>query len=182
MSALLILIFWRKNPPIVLIGIISVTISGLLAQYLKQNIFGDWDRPHKIFDVPYLVHIFSNEIANHNSMPSGHATTAFSSTLVMAFAYQNNRRMQWLLAAIGILICYSRVYVGMHFPGDVLAGAMLGATSGYLILHFFYARFAGWYLRVSDTKEKVFANVAYTIAAVALVAGIWARYFYLFNS
>nr|WP_277752057.1 phosphatase PAP2 family protein [Corynebacterium silvaticum] len=60
------------------------------------------------------------------SFPSGHATTAFAAAMVLALLC----RRWWVLtvwivaAAVGL----SRLYVGVHWPSDVLAGALLGAA------------------------------------------------------
>jgi undecaprenyl-diphosphatase len=57
------------------------------------------------------------------SFPSGHATVAFACATVLAMAVP---RLRWPLYALAALIAFSRVYVGVHFPLDVLAGAVLG--------------------------------------------------------
>jgi membrane-associated phospholipid phosphatase len=57
------------------------------------------------------------------SFPSGHATVAFACATVLALAVP---RLRWPLFALAAAIAWSRVYVGVHYPGDVLAGAVLG--------------------------------------------------------
>lgn len=58
-----------------------------------------------------------------HSFPSGHATVAFACATALAFAVPRLRLPLFVLAA---LIAFSRVYVGVHYPLDVLAGALLG--------------------------------------------------------
>lgn len=58
------------------------------------------------------------------SFPSGHATVAFACATVLALAVP---RLRWWLFGLAALIAWSRVYVGVHYPLDVLAGALLGA-------------------------------------------------------
>ena len=57
------------------------------------------------------------------SFPSGHATVAFACATILALAVP---RLRWPLYALAGLIAFSRVYVGVHFPLDVVAGAALG--------------------------------------------------------
>ena len=60
-----------------------------------------------------------------HSFPSGHATVSFACATVLALAVPSLRVPLYALAA---LIAFSRVYVGVHFPFDVLAGAVLGVA------------------------------------------------------
>ena len=59
------------------------------------------------------------------SFPSGHATVSFACATVLALAVP---RLRVPLYALAALIAFSRVYVGVHFPLDVLAGAVLGVA------------------------------------------------------
>ena len=66
---------------------------------------------------------------NFPSYPSGHAATAFAAALVLALTY---RQCRWgVLALAGAsLIALSRVYLGYHYPSDIVGGAILGAGAG----------------------------------------------------
>jgi undecaprenyl-diphosphatase len=59
------------------------------------------------------------------SFPSGHAMVSFACATVLALAVP---RLRWQLYALATLISFSRVYVGVHYPLDVLAGAVLGVA------------------------------------------------------
>src|SRR6266571_9511215 len=58
------------------------------------------------------------------SMPSSHAENWFAATMV-AFIYF--RRSLWIMLPAALLVSFSRIYNGVHYPSDVLAGAILGA-------------------------------------------------------
>ena len=62
-------------------------------------------------------------VVHSSSFPAGHAATAFAGATLLACAAP---RATPLFAALAVAIGYSRVYVGVHYPGDVLGGAMLG--------------------------------------------------------
>ena len=62
------------------------------------------------------------------SFPSGHTMTAFA---VWAVLLQGIPGMSLLFLAIALLIGISRVFLGMHYPTDVLVGALLGSVLGY---------------------------------------------------
>jgi membrane-associated phospholipid phosphatase len=63
-------------------------------------------------------------MSDPNSMPSAHAANWFAGTMV-AFIYF--RRSIWFMLPVAIMVAFSRIYNGVHYPGDVLAGAILGA-------------------------------------------------------
>jgi len=65
-----------------------------------------------------------------HSFPSGHATTSFACATVLALMLPRLRVPLFLLAAA---ISWSRVYVGVHWPLDVFAGAALGAGIGVAV-------------------------------------------------
>lgn len=77
-------------------------------------------------------------------MPSTHASNHFgaASFWYFTFLWMSNRRWWWLWVW-AFLVGYSQVYVGKHFPGDIFAGAIFGATVGYMLA----LLFRRWLLR-----------------------------------
>jgi membrane-associated phospholipid phosphatase len=65
------------------------------------------------------------------SMPSSHAANWFAATMVMAVYF---RRSLWFMLPAACLVSYSRVYNGVHYPSDVLIGALVGAGFAAAIL------------------------------------------------
>lgn len=65
------------------------------------------------------------------SFPSGHTSTAFSTATALSIAYP-----KWYIIAPSFLwassVSYSRMHLGVHYPTDLLAGAVLGSGSAYL--------------------------------------------------
>ncbi len=65
------------------------------------------------------------------SFPSGHAAESFAGALLLASTWPQARVGIWAVAA---LVGVSRVYLGVHYPTDVLAGALVGLAVGWLVL------------------------------------------------
>jgi membrane-associated phospholipid phosphatase len=64
------------------------------------------------------------------SFPSGHAVVAFAAATVLAAAVP---RLRWPLYLLAALVAFSRVYVGVHYPGDAAAGAVVGVVLGLVV-------------------------------------------------
>jgi len=62
--------------------------------------------------------------AGSGGMPSAHAANWFAATMVMFLFY---RRSLWFMLPMALAVSFSRIYNGVHYPGDVLVGAILGA-------------------------------------------------------
>jgi undecaprenyl-diphosphatase len=93
--------------------LISESTTGALKQWIER------DRPPVSDPEPHtLVHLPSTY-----SFPSGHAAVSFACATVLALAVP---RLRWPLYALATLIAFSRVYVGVHYPFDVIAGAAIG--------------------------------------------------------
>ena len=67
------------------------------------------------------------------SMPSNHAANIFSLATVLSYFYTSFKPSLYLLA---IIIAFSRVYVGVHFPGDVIVGGLIGYFIALTVLTF----------------------------------------------
>ncbi|MFA5099000.1 MAG: phosphatase PAP2 family protein [Candidatus Paceibacterota bacterium] len=80
-----------------------------------------------------------NALINHDSggsFPSGHATAFFSLFLALYyFTKQNNWSMKPIWWSLGIIIAMgiARIFVGVHWPSDVLAGAVIGLLSAFIV-------------------------------------------------
>ncbi|MEE8162501.1 MAG: phosphatase PAP2 family protein, partial [Anaerolineae bacterium] len=66
-----------------------------------------------------------------SSFPSNPATVGFS---IAAAIWLYNRRLGALLLVLATLFGLSRIYCGVHYPSDIIAGALLGALSAYLVV------------------------------------------------
>ncbi len=70
---------------------------------------------------------------DQHSFPSGHTLHAVAFSTVAVFHYP---RLGWLLLPFTTLVALSRLVLGLHYPSDVLAGALLGAGLSMLVLQF----------------------------------------------
>jgi undecaprenyl-diphosphatase len=110
--------------------LITFGISDQLSATLLKPLFG---RIRPCND-PYfsgIVHIIV-PCGGGKSFPSSHAANHFSLAVFSAISLRHLARWVWPLAlAWAIVVSYSQVYVGVHYPLDVLCGGLLGAVVGW---------------------------------------------------
>ncbi|MBP2258333.1 phosphatase PAP2 family protein [Virgibacillus alimentarius] len=108
----------RINKKIVLFAIFTVILA-IGANYLI-NIF--YFRPRPFTEIEGPITMLIDKAADSPSFPSNHATGAFA----IAFAFfTKDKRLGSGLIILAILIAISRIFVGVHYPTDVAAGAMI---------------------------------------------------------
>jgi membrane-associated phospholipid phosphatase len=118
--ALGIALYRRNAQPFVLVLLADAAAFGI--SEAVKGIVGE-RRPHGYDPLVPLPH--------SSSFPSGHATMSFAcATVLSALVPRAAPAFVALAAAIG----YSRLYLGVHWPGDVVAGAALGVATALLLL------------------------------------------------
>jgi undecaprenyl-diphosphatase len=141
-------------------GVVAAGFSALLALGLAQVISHLWERPR-----PYVGHAGTHLFipASHDpSFPSDHATAAFAIAVALLL---RNRRAGLVAMVMAVLLSVSRVAVGTHYPGDVVAGAALGTAAALVLWHPLVRRplhaLADWVARLYETvAERVLRRPA----------------------
>ena len=79
--------------------------------------------------ISHLVHLVNGYRSGGFSFPSCHAANTFALATLMALVF---RRWRFSFAIIiwAVINCYSRIYLGVHYPGDILAGTVIGCLCG----------------------------------------------------
>jgi undecaprenyl-diphosphatase len=110
--------------------LIAVALADWSAMGLKALI--DRPRPPLRYAEPKTL----VAVPHDASFPSGHAATSFAAATMLVFAFPRLAPLLYLLAAA---VAFSRVYVGVHYPLDVIGGAVLGVVVAF-VLRFLVSR------------------------------------------
>ena len=114
----------RRLPTAALAAAVAAATAGLAVSLVKDGV----DRARPAVADPALDPVGS--VPPSASFPSGHSATAFATAVAVGLFYP---RLRWPLLAAAALVALSRVYHGMHYSTDVLAGTALGVAVGLLV-------------------------------------------------
>lgn len=136
-----LLLFFYKNcrkffVPIVALSVVTFAFTDFTSASVLKPLIGRL-RPCHDPSLPFSV----NSIASCGglfSMPSSHASNHFGLATFWFYVIKEtlNRKWYWLWLW-AFVICYSQVYVGVHYPGDILMGALLGMLIGSVSCYLF---------------------------------------------
>ena len=84
-----------------------------------------------------MIHIVDNHRGGRYGFPSSHASNSWGLVFFVGLLLRR-RVLTTFLACWALLLCYSRLYLGVHYPGDLLAGMMLGAVVASVVYYVFW--------------------------------------------
>jgi membrane-associated phospholipid phosphatase len=150
-TPVILAIFLLKLPKhrwfeVIVVSTICLSVAGLLNYQIKDTT--NRSRPLGYFERNFSqynelnsvkaelpIHVIGEKLRGH-SFTSGHTVTVFGGAVVISWALG---RFFLLPFVIALFVGYSRIYVGAHFPIDVVAGAFFGTLLPLLMLHIFDA-------------------------------------------
>ncbi len=172
------LILWLLSRDLALaisvaLGMISVMI---IVAALKQGIFEDWHRPAGIFPMEQF-RFLSLGHERHYSFPSGHSTAAAALYGFLCFSITAKRAWAGILwGLLSLSVAYTRIYIGVHFLADVIAGLGLGCGIVALFLWFFYPFVERSIKPWRESRLKVL-RIGMAIFAISLgIFAIWSLF------
>lgn len=128
------LMIFKRTRKVAFVALILLAIEYILVDYGIKLLFA---RPRPFMEYPMELLI---KTPSGYSFPSGHTASSFT---VAGFLFMNKVKGRWIILLLAVLMAFSRLYLFVHYPSDILAGLVLGlliAFAGYRIMKAFERR------------------------------------------
>ena len=123
---------WKNTFILVLFAGLAVGLADLSAKYLFKEMFERF-RPSQNLEIKGQLHYVNNYHGGMYGFVSSHAANMFCiATLIGLWLKNKKRYLLYFLLIWASLIGYSRIYLGVHYPTDVLCGALLGMLIAFV--------------------------------------------------
>ena len=125
----------KKSWIIVLSIIVLITLSDQISVHFFKNIF-ERLRPCKNPEFKEIIHVVNDRCGGNYGFVSSHAANTFA-LAIFTLLLLNSRLYSIAIISWATLVSYSRIYLGRHYPGDVIGGALLGILIGYIVYYIY---------------------------------------------
>src|SRR5690606_21196231 len=116
---------------------VVITLGDRISVELFKEVFQRY-RPSRNLEIGPIVHVVNDYRGGLYGFESSHATNFFAiSTYVALLLRKRYPLIVPLLILWASFICYTRIYLGVHYPADILAGSLLGTTIGFSVYKLF---------------------------------------------
>jgi len=173
--------------PKLLGALLTAAILSLVVSASLKKLFAV-PRPAAMFDTDCFV-IIGRTLSGRTALPSGHSIAAFVVITILLFAFmpkKNNYKVIWsfFILSLGLVIVFSRVGVGAHYPLDVVVGSTIGFIVA--ILGIKINNKVSWWAWIENKKYYPFFILLLSIWVIVIVEKIVATnlpifYFSLFS-
>ena len=121
---------WLHKVPVCVVMIVAIVAAVGLADFIASGILKQWvarPRPSRVPELEGVLHLVNGYKSGRYGFVSSHAANTMAVALLFSLIWRNRT------ATIGLMLwvaanCYSRMYLGVHYPLDILGGLMVGTA------------------------------------------------------
>ena len=107
--------------------ILVLIASDVTSSYIIKNLVNRF-RPCREIDLKPLIYSFGQKCGGKYGFVSSHAANSFALVIYSCRALNFKKPVFLTLLLVPMLVSYSRIYLGVHYPGDILGGLLVGTS------------------------------------------------------
>lgn len=119
----------------ILLAFLVITLADQISVHLFKDVFQRL-RPCHNPEISDLVHLVRNKCGGQYGFVSSHAANTFGLALYTLLLFKT-KWYTWVILFWAAIVSYSRIYLGVHFPLDIICGGILGALIGFSVYHLY---------------------------------------------
>lgn len=127
---------WRRVVLVVAGALVCVLLAGTVDDEIVKPLVARW-RPTRDPEIGFLVDTYNSYRGGRFGFFSAHASNTFSIAVFFALLVRSNL-LTVAMVTWSLVNCWTRLYLGVHFPGDILVGLLWGGTVGTLVWFLFH--------------------------------------------
>ena len=124
--------------------ILAIVASDVTSSYLIKNLVQRL-RPCRVPEIKELIYSFGQKCGGRFGFVSSHASNSICIVMFSFLALKLKLPKFHLLWILPLIVCYSRIYLGVHYPGDILGGLLIGI---------FWSSVFAWFFRSHESWGK----------------------------
>lgn len=148
---------------------VCVFLAGSLDDMIVKPMVGRW-RPARDADIGMLVDVVNDYRGGRFGFFSAHASNTFSIAVFFCWLIRS-RILSVAMILWSLVNCWTRVYLGVHYPGDILCGLLWGAIVGTLVYYVHYRLSRSWSTNNSFISSK-YTKTGYRLIDVDVVVAV----------
>lgn len=121
---------WRQATVYLVCVVLTIIIADQVCGGALRGTIGRLRPANLANPISGMVHIVNDYRGGNYGFPSCHAANSFGLAVIMALIMRR-RWFTWSILAWALLNSYTRIYLGVHYPGDIMVGATVGSLTGW---------------------------------------------------
>lgn len=169
---------YRQGWKQMLLIMLALALTIALADQLSSGIIKPLVqrlRPTHDAEIGSLIHLVKGYRGGLYGFVSSHAANSFGAAVLVALLFRS-REVAIAMIVWAVAVSYSRMYMGVHYPGDIVCGAIIGAFSAYIFYRLFSMASKKWALctkfSTQDSKFMTAAIIA-NVCVLLIVASLF---------